>query len=437
MKKFLSVIAVVLILAEIFCLTSPVRSAYSIDSLVENCRKIYTANNEQGSYIYGYDINTLYSAEILPSQTCRYVNVTGKIRSVCHSGEYTYALCEKDYKSKLYSIIRLNPENGEVQSYNFADMNNLGTEYFSVSENKVYYIKKDSVYAYVARYSLSGIKEYEYSFNSNVMKLFCSGLNTYAVLYDGRIYRLDSTQSVYCTTINSSSSFSDAGSEYIFTDSKYLVSLRYGTHQYIKDAEEKCVVCRNGEVLFSDGSIVILQSGENKPKTCSFDKSVEMLFYYKDSCSVVFFDNSVDVFSKTKLKYNDSVISQNNINKSDSPYFYSEDGIMCGIESGTSVADFKKALGNVTVYDKNGKEVTSGKLKTGYQVLINSKFCYIAVRGDITGEGNVKSNDVSLLMNDITGKTELNSVFRAASDFNYDGEYDNRDLVLISRKSKE
>ena len=76
----------------------------------------------------------------------------------------------------------------------------------------------------------------------------------------------------------------------------------------------------------------------------------------------------------------------------------------------------------------------AGKLKTGFTAVIDSKTYAIAVCGDVTGEGNVNSKDVTLLQKHLCDNAEFDGAYLKAADFNLDGEADNRDLVLISRQ---
>ena len=57
--------------------------------------------------------------------------------------------------------------------------------------------------------------------------------------------------------------------------------------------------------------------------------------------------------------------------------------------------------------------------------------------GDITGEGNVKSNDVSALMSYFVNKSDLSGVYLKSADFNRDGNIDNKDLVSIARQGEK
>ncbi|WP_417141874.1 dockerin type I repeat-containing protein, partial [Ruminococcus bromii] len=110
------------------------------------------------------------------------------------------------------------------------------------------------------------------------------------------------------------------------------------------------------------------------------------------------------------------------------------DGMIYGIYSGETVADFKNKTSAENVYKADGTIAKSGKLKTGFTTVINSKTYVITVCGDVTGEGNVNSKDVTLLQKYLCDNAELDGAYLKAADFNLDGEADNRDLVLISRQ---
>ena len=102
-----------------------------------------------------------------------------------------------------------------------------------------------------------------------------------------------------------------------------------------------------------------------------------------------------------------------------------------------SLLSFKKLFSDeIAVYDKNGNVVTSGKIKTGYRARISDRIYEISVLGDITGEGNVKSNDVSALMSYFVEKTDLIGVYLASADYNNDGSITNKYLVGIARQAK-
>jgi hypothetical protein len=96
---------------------------------------------------------------------------------------------------------------------------------------------------------------------------------------------------------------------------------------------------------------------------------------------------------------------------------------------------FKNKTSAENVYKADGTLAKSGKLKTGFTAVIDSRTYVIAVCGDVTGEGSVNSKDVTLLQKHLCDNAELDGAYLKAADFNLDGEADNRDLVLISRQN--
>ena len=109
-----------------------------------------------------------------------------------------------------------------------------------------------------------------------------------------------------------------------------------------------------------------------------------------------------------------------------------------GVAPSTTVTDFKKKFSySVTVYDRNGKAVTSGKIGTGYSVSFDGASYVIIVCGDVTGEGNAKSNDINLLMNYFVCTVSLDELQMLSADYDCSGVVDNRDLVKLARYSKD
>ena len=76
-------------------------------------------------------------------------SVGGRIRSVSQSGIFTYALVFDDAFTNKYSVYSLNLDNGNVSQNTFVDENFM-TNSFSVTDNRIYYIKTDSLNSYVA-----------------------------------------------------------------------------------------------------------------------------------------------------------------------------------------------------------------------------------------------------------------------------------------------
>lgn len=112
---------------------------------------------------------------------------------------------------------------------------------------------------------------------------------------------------------------------------------------------------------------------------------------------------------------------------------------MYGISPGTIVSTLINNVinnkGNATITDKDGNVKSGGSLVTGDKIVINgtteSKTYIIAVRGDSTGDGVVKINDLILIQSHILGTRYLEGDKFLAADVNYDGVIKINDLILV------
>ncbi len=118
-------------------------------------------------------------------------------------------------------------------------------------------------------------------------------------------------------------------------------------------------------------------------------------------------------------------------------YRIEQDKYIVGVAPSTSVTSFKKNFSDsATVYNSDGNVMSSGNVRTGYTVSVNYHTYTIIILGDLTGEGNVKTNDVNVLMNYCVDSESLNELQVLAADYDCNGVVDNRDLVLIARSLK-
>jgi len=113
--------------------------------------------------------------------------------------------------------------------------------------------------------------------------------------------------------------------------------------------------------------------------------------------------------------------------------------IMYGISPDTAISTLvntvTKNKGEAKVTDANGKIKSSGSFVTGDKITIigtNEEKTYnIAVRGDISGDGIIKINDLILVQSHILEKNNLKDIKMYAADVNYDGVIKINDLILV------
>ena len=113
--------------------------------------------------------------------------------------------------------------------------------------------------------------------------------------------------------------------------------------------------------------------------------------------------------------------------------------VMYGISPGTNASTIINTVvtnkGSAKVYDAAGNLKANGTLATGDKVVINGSSdaatYYIAVRGDTSGDGVVKINDLILVQSHILGTRLLTDVKLFAGDVNYDGVVKINDLIIV------
>ena len=110
-----------------------------------------------------------------------------------------------------------------------------------------------------------------------------------------------------------------------------------------------------------------------KTKSVSIPDRATAVVSYKNQCAVLLDNGTVQAFgsgdfAEKKTSGNDGSNDNHNSSKSDikpnnSEYLFS-DGIVYGIYSGETVADFKNKTSAENVYKADGTIAKSGKLKT-------------------------------------------------------------------------
>lgn len=430
MKNKVTVLAVIISLFLSFSLCTVFAQSDNRLNVLNNCNRYYVENDSYGGYIFANSYDTLYGAYASENISVYYTKIDGVIRSVCRSGVYTYALYQHDLE---YYVVGLNCRNGNTTKLQFGELQSLYSSSFAFSGEKAYFIFSDGEYRYIKCYNSDGSCYKTYTFDENVKSVFQNDSKVYAVLYSGDIYRLDKSSSSYCISINSASGFCSAGDGYLYSDVGKLFSLSSENIEYLTNAKINCIYKSGKKIICADGKTAYYNDK-------SYINEDEIAALLMTDYGVVILDKDFDYRYVEFSEFTDQASINYNapdglgINTS---YKITSDGYITGVTSQTTVTQFKKNLAKqVTLYDKEGKEVTSGKIKTGYRAAVLGDIYQISVTGDVTGEGNVKSNDVSALMSHLTGEKPLEGVYLVSADYNMDGKVNNIDLVYIARFAK-
>lgn len=438
MKRLISLLSAVIMIACVSVSKSRAYEEYNLSGII-GCSDIKSDSNSRGGYLCAFSGNTVFSARLVPDFSSYNFTVNGHIKGVSQSGKYTYALVLEDTFTNKYSVYSLNTDNGNVFQSTFSN-ENFRTDSFSVSDNCIYYIKTDSAYAYVACVNLSSNKKTKITFGQNVNEVFNNNGKSYARLYDGSICKLSQTSSTCVANAGEFRNISNVGINKVINEDGFVVSLSDNSREYVSNAEFGKVSASDNKV-FSVVNYHLSRKTSDKTQSVSIPDTAKAVVSYKNQCGVLLDNGTVQVYESSDFDKKKTADNNNHSDSSNSDnqavisdYIFS-DGIIYGIYSGETVADFKAKTSADAVYKSDGSVARSGKLKTGFTTVINSKTYTIAVCGDVTGEGNVNLKDVTLLQKHLCGNAKLSGAFLKAADFNLDGKVDNRDLVLISRQN--
>ena len=88
----------------------------------------------------------------------------------------------------------------------------------------------------------------------------------------------------------------------------------------------------------------------------------------------------------------------------------------------------------ITMVDSTGKEITSGKVSTGQQIVVNlgtTKKYNVVVIGDVNGDGKISAIDFSKVKAHIINVSRLNGAYNEAADINKDGKISALDFSKV------
>ncbi len=306
----------------------------------------------------------------------------------------------------------------EGNSFNFIRSNFSHTAVYATTlSNKILTFKSDNNYKCIENFCPDEIS-FSYNFiNDNLM------ISTYGGVYK---INIDANTISYLFNIES-----DCGSEMVCELDDKILTVSKESNLSLLDLEN------NKVSEFSLNGDIINLCGNNKIAIAL--TNVEGIKYIKTL--------QIEDF-KINTKPNDDDSEDNMDDISDIGItsgiyeFNLRDYIITNVDLETTISAFKN---NISYKDYNlifknylGKEIKSGKLGTGARAIFSKgdktyDFTFV-VAGDLTGEGNSNSRDISLLTNYLLGEENLAGVYLKAADLNNDGEVNALDLLILNKK---
>ena len=110
--------------------------------------------------------------------------------------------------------------------------------------------------------------------------------------------------------------------------------------------------------------------------------------------------------------------------------------IISRVSPNTGINEFKNNITvnkTYTIVDSSGNNVSTGIIKSGYKIKVDSVLYEISVIGDLNGDGLIMGSDLAIMRYYLVGKKgyELTGVYYYAADLSNDGNVTGRDLAQI------
>ena len=380
-----------------------------------------------------------------------------------------FVFCENDFDrgtSKEYAMMMLIcDKSGAVSDFiNFDDIDaKINCSVYDASNQKAYFVDEREP-KYIKVYNENGVLEKSISVGQTVQRLFVYNTSEIYAITSNGVYSIGSGSaskigSLYpdgdfrfydefcCTSDGEIYTFSSQTgfSVYCQTDYQYITIMN--SEIYAVDYDTIYKINTSGEVLakytVNDEVTDLCANSSLMAFVC--DKEIHII---SDDSFITVSSTSTDTSDISNSDASSSQSSGSTSKDSDassdtaldlSSDTYDLSNNIIEISVGTTIAQFKKAVTftgyTATFSNYSGVVKTSGVLGTGATVTFSSDtkqytFTFL-VYGDVTGEGNINSRDMTALSNYLIGAATLSELQQEAADLNQDGVVDSADLFIL------
>ena len=437
----------VILFITIIIFTALSATAYNRNNTADFCYTDYS-----GTYMiecYGYSATITKYTDAVKSID---ISLDKKIDAVCGYGGRILFLSNDELNNQLivnvYSINNDTFDNFAIYGiklYNDTDF---------CCDNNYFYIENPNNPKELRKYTLFGSLVKTYSFNSNISSAVCG--------YRDGAY-ISCQKSLYRISGDSFDLLSNSVSSPLFLPNDNYIVNSYGSvyiskGDYLFDVysdnntQTACVI--NGVLYCPNGTTIYGYDIATGEKTSKYNTGSNVSVIYPNNGAVISVNTSGDrLIIKTSdftdlRKPNSSTEGRSDTDNkpadkhiSSSVYNIDLNKLkISGIPSGTTVAKLRSNIDypgySLTIYSDNTvkKSGNIGTAMTAEFVSDTDSYTFeLSVIGDITGEGNVNSRDLKLLMDYLTGAADFNGAYSISADLSKDGKVDVKDLAMMNR----
>ena len=317
----------------------------------------------------------------------------------------------------------------ELKAYSYSG-SVIGNYHFDEEITSVFGGYRSGVFAVSGDtlYSLSGNKFTEVSGTSVEPPLFHAGSDVIASAY-GKVYVLSKNRVIDTFTVDtdySASSASVIGNRLYYSDGSTIYGYDIDTGKKVSYFKVPFTV----RLLYGDTN-GITAVGDNSYTTIRTSDFTEIRNSENNNGDD---DNTDNHPNGSQTNGNHTALKiTSDIYRIDWENYY-----ISGIAPDTTVAEFKKNMNydgyTLTIYRDNSvkKSGNVGTAMTAVFTFENTSYTFeLSVEGDITGEGNRNSRDLTLLMDYLIGAADFNGVYSLAADISADGVVDVVDAAVL------
>lgn len=455
----------------IFCTNTKALTEFKINNNLNYSLKC----DNTGVYLVGYSKNNINIGYIFDNGIDeRTVNTIGNVKYVTLYEGNIYAVSVYNGDT-IFTQYQYNTDS--IYNYNFGKIE-INSEYkFCVSNNKIYFAENNTG-DYFSCYNIYGDKKY--SFNANdVIDYFNYDTNTLYFISNDSIYMLNSNNNGQPEPILSTSFLrpnifisdnviSDYNGNLLNVSNNTILSTDI-SNNYINCAYSKGYCCK-----YDNGNIYGFDNENNKYNLYKTEVSGNaQMCGYEDNIYLLYNSGTFKIISKNELNYpkinstesnnantntnnnknsDDNKNTNNNFQTSDSQkefsinnYYVDEDrNIIWNIPQETTIAKLKENMTysgyNIEFYNKDNIRKTSGKVGTGFYMIVkdgeNEYLRYtLSVKGDLTGEGSVNTNDVKVISKYLMKSQDISDIQYISADVNEDGILNGIDILKIAKNN--
>lgn len=454
MKRMIGVIIALVFLYSIVALPS---SAYQTTNYRMASDHLLFHCDHNGAYLMNYSGSEAHLEKLAPDAYGAEIRLEKSISAAGVFDDTFVLLCNNTANHQM-EVFTYRADTDVLDSFAVNDIRVYADRGFCYDHGDLYLIpdRNDNV---IERYNATGKRTGSYTFDSDIVQLdsdYCG--NIFAICSD-TLYSMNGNRFVACSGSSITAPVSWFDNTHFSDAAGRITELSGGNCRQLFKADadygRHSACLSEGIVYYSCGKNIFgydLGSGK-KISVFSADNTVTDLYtnsgyIYALSVNGSPIVNKIrpDEFEEIRESTTNTPGSGSNSSDGGQPVSSSVYRVdynsysINGIESGTTLAQFKKNMdydGYTVSFYRDGSQKTDGNCGTAMTAVFESERCQytfeLSVIGDITGEGNVNSRDLSLLTEYLIGSADFNGVYITSADLSGDGRIDVKDLALMHR----